>query len=501
MTRSKGRNITTVNIDRAVGKSGGPQSDLIMKLSSMGVFSAGSRIIQRVNDAQALRQSVVSGAVDIVANDVGKVRFRLIREQPHVIEIVAASDHDWARRLALRPNAHQTWVRFWMQAISQYAIRQEVVIYRRRRNRSDTAPALVVLQHSEWTQTTDGDQFFYDVSANTEGRVTMLGFASGRISSSDVIYFNGRSHNGHEGVSTLAIGADILGLSSMMMEFQAAIVKGGTRPTGFISLPGGFADDADFERFRKQVTATIKSAAEAGEPLVLSEDAKFESIGLDASAADLVNAKQQLARDTARLFRMPGHKLGLTEDLNRANLEAMEKAYVDDTLVPICEVVEQEMTASLLSEEEILSGLRFQFDREQLYDRDPAARRERIENQFKEGITFLNEARRDLGKEPVPEDQDHRRMPVNSGMVYRNGEVQILTHDKRDASDAGDTAPVASPEPQKAFPPQRIDVTVKAPDAQMQAPIIVNIPKPGKKTIIMSKNSEGSLVAEVTEAH
>jgi len=418
-----------------------PQSDLMLSLATKGILDLGSKIIARVSDAQAMRQSVVSGATDVIGQDIAKVRLQVIEEKADAVTDLGAG-HDWGRKLMLRPNRYQTWVRFWLQAVSTLALRQEVVILRRRRNRLDMVPDLVVLQHQEWIQTVNGDRFYYDVSATTEGRVAMIGFPSGRVQQSDVIHIVARSFNGYEGVSTLAIGSDTLGLSAMMQDFQAAIVKSGTRPTGFISVPGRFETEQQFLEFQKQIIAAMKAATQSGEPLVLGEGAEFENIGLTATSADLVNAKQQLARDTARLFRMPPHKIGLTEDLNRSNLEVMEKAYVDDTIVPICEIIEQDLTAALLSEEEQLVGVKFRFNREQLYDRDPAARRERIENQFKEGVTFLNETRRQLGLPPVPEEQDHRRMPVNSGMIYRDGKVQILTADKRDPAANGDAAPV-----------------------------------------------------------
>jgi HK97 family phage portal protein len=424
-----------------IKSSSGPQSDLIVNLERRGLLEIGSRIITRVGEASAMRQSIVSGATDIIGQDIAKVRLQVIEEQNDAVADTGLS-HDWGRKLMLRPNAYQTWVRFWLQAVSTLALRQEVVILRRRKSRMDMTPDLVVLQHGEWMQAVNGSRFYYDVSASTEGRVAMIGFASGRVSSNDVIHIVARSFNGYEGVSTLAIGADTIGLNAMMQDFQAALVKGGTRPTGYIKVPGRFETEQQFLEFQKQIIAAMKAATKSGEPLVLGEGAEFTNIGLNASSADLTNAKAHLARDTARLFRMPPHKLGMTEDLNRSNLDVMEKAYVDDTLVPICEVIEQDLTAALLTEEEQIAGLKFRFNREQLYDRDPAARRERIENQFKEGITFLNEARRQLGQPPVPEDQDHRRLPVNAGMVYRDGKVQVLTHNARDPGAEGDTAPV-----------------------------------------------------------
>lgn len=387
---------------------------------------AGSRFIQRISAAQAMRQSVVSGALDIVAQDIGKIPFGLVRETRSSVVFLDQSDHPWARKCALDPSRHQTWVRFWLQLIPILVLRQEAVIYKRRNSKIDTEPDLIPLEHSEWEQTSDTKDFSYNVSATDLGRQTLLGWGYQSLSSDDVVHIIMRSMNGYEGLSTLSIGADVFGLNAMAIDFQAALVKGGTRPTGVIQVPELMTDES-FTRLKEQIFAALRDATDQGRPLILEQDAEFKSIGLDAHQTDMVSARTLLAKEAARVLRMPPHKLGMTEDLNRANVDAIEKAYVDDTLVPICEVIEQEFTRSFLTTKERLQGLKYAFDRVALYDRDPVARRAGIEGQFKAGLTFLNEARAALSLPAVPDNEDHRCVPVNTAQVFRDGRVQIFT--------------------------------------------------------------------------
>jgi HK97 family phage portal protein len=429
------------SILKGVGDPGWTQVDLLNWSEANGLGGA-SKIIRRIGEFEAMRQSVFSGALDIIAQDIGKVRLNLIEETRASVTFYEPTSHPWARKLMLGPHRLQTWAGFWAHAIPELIKRQELLIYRRRRNRMDTAPDLIALNAREWTQNSDGKSFSYDVSVGTTGRSTVVGFPNATLTESEVIHIVMRSLNGYEGLSTLTIGNDVLGLNAMLVDFHAALVKGGTRPTGAIQVEGKLDDDA-FARLKSQIMQALSDAAQKGEPLILEQDSKWQTIAMDAAQTDLVKARDQLSLECARLFRMPPYKLGMTGDLNRANLEVMERAYVDDTLVPNCEAIEQALTRALLTEDEILRGVKFRFDREQLYDRDPQARNQRVEMQFKEGLISLNEGRSALGKPQVPSAQDFRRLPVNSGMIYaEDGRVQVLTHNARDANDGGDTAPV-----------------------------------------------------------
>lgn len=421
------------------------QLQLFERWGGLGLLQAGSAIIRRIGEAQALKQSVVTGATDVLSQDVGKVEFQLVSETRSEVRIIGPAEHPWARKLKLRPNRWQTWVRLWLQVISHLALHQEAFIYKRRASRIDTEPELIPLRRDQVTQTSDAQSFYYDVTASTTGEQTMLGFGSAHLSADDIVHIVARSRNGYEGLSTLSVGSDVLGLNAMMIDFQAALAKSGVRPAGIIMVPE-LMDDQAFERLKAQISAQMDAAAQSGKPLVLEQDAKWQNISLDAKQTDLVKARQQVSQEVTRLLRMPAHKVGMFEDNAKySNLETLEKAYVDDTVVPICEVVEQEFSAAFLSEQERLSGLCFRFNREQLYERDPAARRERIEKQFAEGLLYLNEARAALAKPPVADDQDHRRLPVNSAMVFRDGRVQIFTSKTDPRGDANDTAPADAP--------------------------------------------------------
>lgn len=426
---------------KSVEEPGWTALQLYDQWGASGLLAAGSQVIRRISEYQAMRQSVCMSALDVLGQDIGKVRLNLIQDTRDQVVTLTPENHRWARRLMLKPNRWQTWVQFWMHLVPRYAMKQEALVYKRRASLRDVEPMLVPITAQETTHADPDGRFFYDVSASTMGEQAMLGFGSARLSEDDVIRIVGRSINGYQGLSTSVVGADVFGLNAMLIDFHAALVKGGTRPTGVVTLEGEMTD-AQFERVKSQISEHMMRATNEGKPLIFEQGAEWKTISMDANATDLVKAKTQMALEAARLFRMPPHKVGLHESVKYDNMETLEKAYVDDTLVPICEVVEQAMTHSLLSEQEILAGLTFRFDREQLYDRDPAARRERIEKQFAAGLLYVNEARAQLGKPALPPEQDHRLIPVNQAIAFRDGTMRVLTSERKDpnAPNAPDTS-------------------------------------------------------------
>lgn len=429
---------------KSVSEPGWTALQLYDQWGAAGLLAAGSQVIRRISEYQAMRQSVCMSALDVLGQDIGKVRLNLIQDTRDQVVTLTHADHPWAKRLMLKPNRWQTWAQFWLHLVPRYAMKQEALIYKRLNSRFDTEPMLVPVTAQETTNADPDGRFFFDVSASTVGEQAMLGFGSARLSESDVIRLVGRTINGYQGLSTSVVGADVFGLNAMLIDFHAALVKGGTRPTGVVTIKGEMTDE-QFERVKTQINEHLTRATNEGKPLIFEQGAEWKTISMDATATDLVKAKTQMALEAARLFRMPPHKVGLHESVKYDNMETLEKAYVDDTLVPICEVVEQAMTHSLLSEQEILAGLTFRFDREQLYDRDPAARRERIEKQFAAGLLFVNEARAQLGKPALPPEQDHRLIPVNQAVVFRDGTMRVLTAERKDPNAADPPEPAKAP--------------------------------------------------------
>ena len=398
----------------------------------------GGALIDRINVTQAMMQSALSAGLDVLSQDIAKNALGLYRGDPDTAELLDYRAHPWARRLSLDPNDYHRWTEVWAMTVTHLALHQNAYIIKRRRTIGDQFPELIPVPPDQVTVQSYDGRFAYDVSATNEGQAAIFGFRSQRLLADDVIHIRFRQWNGVDGLSTLLIGADVLGLNKMLVEFQAALTRSGVRPNSAIQVPVGLKDE-DFERLRMQATQAFKDAAMKGTPLILEQGATIQKLSFNAAEMDLVRARLQLHQEVARLLRMPPHKIGLLESVKAENLQQIEQAYVDDTLIPIAVAVESALNSALLTERERLSGLRFMFDRFGLYNRDPGARQQTVIDSYKAGVITRGQASHRLGFGKVAPALDTYAIPVNTTIQGRDGALTFVTPNK---AQPGDGAPV-----------------------------------------------------------
>lgn len=387
------------------------------------ILGIGSAINRRISEFGALKQGSVTAATDVLAQDTSKGRLRLKQLTPKGDLVVAPDAHPLAHKLALDPNPFMSWADVVENVVRHLALHQNGYLFKKRRSLIDTNPDLVPIHPQHVTKQTNGQRFYYNVSGVPLGVATMLGWQHDDVLQDDMIHIIGRGYDGVQGLSTLALGADILGLNSLLVEFQSKMVAAGMKPPGYITIEGNIEDDAQFARFKSEMESIWKDSVGKGIPMLLEGAAKFESIALDAAKTDLTKSRQQVRQEVAALFRVPSYKIGADESQKYDNKHAAEQTYVDDTIVPLAMKVETALSRGLLTEAERLAGYHLEIDRDDLYDRDRQQASERTVKQFAEGIISRGQACAALNLPPVEEHLDTYRLPANSAVLSKDGTI------------------------------------------------------------------------------
>ncbi|MGL4638065.1 MAG: phage portal protein [Beijerinckiaceae bacterium] len=462
--------------------------------SLSSLLGIGSGIIRRINEIDALCQSAVAAATDVISQDIAKARLRLVRDIRGSIKVVEPTEHDIAKRLALDPNEHQTWHEVVEMLVRSLALHQNAFVVTRRRTLTDLNPPWVPVNVNRVNRQTDQGRssFLYDVTPASNAESVLLGWVgTRRLTSDEVIHLIGRTVTGDIGLSTLTLGADLFGLSAALSDFQRGMAANGLRPNAVITTDHALTD-SQFARLKTQIQEMIDGAISKGKPAVLDNGLKYETIAMDAIKSDLVRAKGLIRQEIASIFRIPGYKIGAgDQDSKYSNREQAEATYVDECLLHVALRTEAILTKFFLTDAERLSGLRFDFSRDDLYDRDRQMASDRIVKQYAEGIITRGQAVSKLGYPPVDPHLDTYRVPVNSAILHGTGEIEAVT-----SGGPQEAAPAAA---EKAASP--INVTVKTPEAAAPAPIHITLPKPGNKLILPKRQEDGSMGFEVTEKH
>jgi HK97 family phage portal protein len=136
-------------------------------------------------------------------------------------------------------------------------------------------------------------------------------------------------YRGMGAVQSILIDLDSSRLSA---EWNRNFFLNGAEPGGIIEVPTELGDD-EFERLRMRWNEQHKGVANAHRVAILEMgkwvDRKFTQ--RDMQFAELRSVSREVIREA---FAIHGHKLGLSESVNRANADAADVTYAKDQTIP-----------------------------------------------------------------------------------------------------------------------------------------------------------------------
>lgn len=147
----------------------------------------------------------------------------------------------------------------------------------------------------------------------------------------DVLHIRGVVIDGQKGVDLIAKARDMIGTALAAQNFAAKFFKSGGRTGGILELPsamGKTARDVVEEGFRK----TYESVDNAFKTVILRDNAKFHAAQASFEQTQMVESREEEARNVARIFNLPPHKLGITGSVSYNSQEQGDLAYLKGCL-------------------------------------------------------------------------------------------------------------------------------------------------------------------------
>jgi hypothetical protein len=140
---------------------------------------------------------------------------------------------------------------------------------------------------------------------------------------------------------------------------------------------------------------------------------KFHSDQANPEQTQMIEARKEQVRDTARWWNVPPHKLGDDTRVAHNSLEQENNSYHDSTLSPRLTALGDECKCKLLRPEERASGRHFYLhDVSALLATDKATATSNSVAQFTNALITKNEGRKMIGLQPV-EGGDEFMTPLN----------------------------------------------------------------------------------------
>jgi HK97 family phage portal protein len=414
--------------------------------SAMQVTSTGARLVtalrsfgfqggiqRRMSTEEILQLSSVLICLDVRSQDIAKVPLRMYERMKNGGKrVVDPSEHPVALLLATRPNPYQTWNEFWIMMLLHFGVLENAYIAKRIEGgiTIELIGCMPVRVFQLAVEPEDGSRGFFAYRVDRfspQERIPLSGLPDIFLPN-EFIHLKGRTFDGLQGYSNLDAGTKTFNMASSILDYSTRLFDNDGGMRGVFQKPGESGDalsDVAFKHLREQLAELLTNMRRHNVPIVLEEGMTFQEISMTADQAQSASAKDASIVDTARVFRIPPHKMMHLINVKYENMETLEKSYVSDSLIPTCVPIEQKLSGSLLSFKE-QSQYFLQFDRREMLLNDQEKLAEVTKSMMAAGSMTFDEHRQALGWNPMEgQGGDCRTIPSTYNTVDSTGEVVI----------------------------------------------------------------------------
>lgn len=331
--------------------------------------------------------SAVYACVSLIAEDIAKLRLKLVERKPSGIweEVERNSRHVLVIR---KPNAWQTRIQFYAYWVVMKLLYGNTYVLKQRDN-NGIVRALYVLDSRFVTPlVTASGEVLYDIKNDSLSKLAQQIV----VPASEIIHDRGLTlFHPLVGVSPIfACGASAT-QGIRIQNNSATFFENMSRPSGMLTSDGEITD-ATAVRLKEEFERNF-SGSNLGRLLVAGDGLKYSPIALSAEDAQLIEQLRWTVEDVARCFRVPLHKIASGVNPTFNNVSALNQDYYTQTLQSHIEGIEVLLEEGLGLVDVADKQYSVEFDLEGLLRMDPATRADVAQKQVGAGVLSPNEAR------------------------------------------------------------------------------------------------------------
>lgn len=445
-----------VSLIQVLTKAVPPPSQLEAPLSRGGWWpiihepfgGAWQRNVEPVNAANAMAYAAVYACVTLIANDIGKLRLKLIQETS--AGVWEEFENPAYSPVLRKPNHFQTRIEFYKSWMFSRLLQGNTYTLKHRDNRRVVIAKYVLDPTRVKVLVAPNGEVFYELN------VDHLSLQHGEVvvPASEII------HDKHDAIWHPLVGVTPL-TACYLATLQGIRIQNnsetffanGSMPSGVLTAPGFIKDET--AKRAKEYWQTEFSGDNVGKVAVLGDGLKYEAMTMKATDAQLIEQLKWTAENICTAFHVPPYKIGVGPYPPYNNIEALNTEYYSQALqspIESIEVLEDEGMGLPLD-------IGVEFDLDQLLRMDMQTRMNVAKEAVGSGNFAINESRkRFFGMRP--------KTGGESPLVQQQN-YSIAALAKRDASD--DPFATKTPTPQAALPAPPDDDEDDEPDTKALA--------------------------------
>lgn len=244
--------------------------------------------------------------------------------------------------------------------------------------------------------------------------VTYIGGNPVRVPGRDMLHIRGLGPDGICGYPLLDLMAEALGVGMAAQDFGARFFGSGSNMAGVLMVPGSFNE----EKIRNTIKAwnSMQTGLTQSHKIALLQDGvKYQPTAVAPEQAQFIQTREHEVRATvSNITGVPPHMLGDQTRTSHNSLESEGQSFLDNCLQKWLHTWEDECEMKLLTESQQMNETHFmEFNREALVQMSFRDKIEGIYKQTEMGLIDLNEGRRLLNLDELPEQDNKRYHPAN----------------------------------------------------------------------------------------
>lgn len=296
---------------------------------------------EKVDRKQAMKSSLVWGAVNLVARTVAKIPCRTYVRINEGKE--RATSHPVYSLLRYKPNPDQTAFYFWQTALGQCLLSPGNSYSYIERTPKGAVSTLRMLDPEAVTPVRMDGRLWYVINGGDNFNT--------RVDSSQILHLKGPGYNGLTGYSVLEYARNSIGMSLAAQKYSNKYFANNAEPRVILEHPEWMTQEqanavkAGWDSMHKGLDKVHGTA-------VLQGGMKAHPLTISAKDSQLIESMNFSVRDVANWFGCPPHKIGDSSRTAYNSLEQENQSMLSDTIDPWLVMIEQECRDKLLSEAE-----------------------------------------------------------------------------------------------------------------------------------------------------
>ena len=219
------------------------------------------------------------------------------------------------------------------------------------------------------------------------------------------------------------------------------LLQNGARPSGAVIFnpkdeTGGNVQLSENQRSQLQsdINSRFSGTNNAGRPMLLEGDFDWKEMGLSPKDMDFISLKNMSAKDIALVYGVPSQLIGIPDSQTYSNFAEAKLALYNETIIPLLDKIQGDLNEWLVPQFND-EALELRYDIDSIPAMAEQRRRvfESVTAGVKDGILTRNEAREQLGYEPI-DGADSLMVPAN--LMPLN-----IANEETDEEDRGEDIP------------------------------------------------------------